>query len=48
MRAKGSPRLGKDGEILRWYGTVEDIDMREQAIHDQAESSIGSGIAAQS
>ncbi len=26
MRSRGSPRFGADGEILRWYGIVEDID----------------------
>ncbi|SFS20737.1 PAS domain S-box-containing protein [Granulicella pectinivorans] len=46
MRAKGSPSLDKDGAIVRWYGTVEDIDIREQATQNEAELSIGSGIAA--
>lgn len=41
MRAKGSPHFGKDGEILRWYGTVEDIDQREQATHETAGSFAG-------
>jgi PAS domain S-box-containing protein len=26
MRSRGTPKLGPTGEILRWYGTVEDID----------------------
>jgi len=26
MRSRGSPRYGVSGEIVRWYGTVEDID----------------------
>ena len=26
MRSRASPRRGEDGEIIRWYGTVEDID----------------------
>ena len=30
MRSQGAARLGKSGEILRWYGTVENIDDREQ------------------
>lgn len=30
MRSRGSPRYGLDGEILRWYGSVEDIDERRQ------------------
>lgn len=31
MRSQGSPRLGADQEILRWYGTVQDIDARKRA-----------------
>ena len=30
MRSRGSPRLGPSGEILRWYGSVEDIDDRKR------------------
>jgi PAS domain S-box-containing protein len=30
MRSRGSPRFGPEGEILRWYGSVEDIDERKQ------------------
>jgi PAS domain S-box-containing protein len=30
MRSRGSPRFGPSGEILRWYGSVEDIDQRRQ------------------
>jgi PAS domain S-box-containing protein len=30
MRSRGSPRFGPSGEILRWYGSVEDIDERKQ------------------
>jgi PAS domain S-box-containing protein len=30
MRSRGSPRYGPEGEILRWYGSVEDIDERKQ------------------
>jgi len=30
MRSRGSPRLGPPGEILRWYGSVEDIDARKR------------------
>jgi PAS domain S-box-containing protein len=26
MRSRGSPRFGPSNEILRWYGSVEDID----------------------
>jgi PAS domain S-box-containing protein len=45
MRAKGSPRLGKDGQIVRWYGTVEDIDVREQASQDAAATAVRAGVA---
>jgi len=30
MRSQGSPRLGPSGEIIRWYGSVEDIHARKQ------------------
>jgi PAS domain S-box-containing protein len=30
MRSRGSPRFGPSGEILRWYGSVEDIDDRKK------------------
>ena len=26
MRSRGAPRFGLSGEILCWYGSVEDID----------------------
>jgi PAS domain S-box-containing protein len=32
MRSRGSPRLGPHGEILRWYGTVEDYDRAPVAV----------------
>jgi PAS domain S-box-containing protein len=31
MRARAMPRLTESGEIMRWYGTVEDIDDRKKA-----------------
>ena len=31
MRARAAPRRGEDGEIIRWYGTVEDVDDQKQA-----------------
>ncbi|WP_353066387.1 EAL domain-containing protein [Tunturibacter psychrotolerans] len=31
MRARAAPRRGIDGEIIRWYGTVEDVDDQKQA-----------------
>jgi PAS domain S-box-containing protein len=31
VRSRGSPRFGPSGEIVRWYGSVEDIDARKQA-----------------
>jgi PAS domain S-box-containing protein len=36
MRSRGSPRFGATGDILRWYGSVEDIDDRkkmEETLH---------------
>jgi len=30
MRSRGSPRVGPTGQIVRWYGSVEDIDERRQ------------------
>ena len=30
MRSRGSPRFNPSGEIIRWYGSVEDIDERIQ------------------
>lgn len=30
MRSRGSPRVGPTGEIIRWYGSVEDIDDRRK------------------
>jgi PAS domain S-box-containing protein len=30
MRSRGSPRIGSSGDILRWYGSVEDIDDRKK------------------
>lgn len=30
MRSRGSPRFGPSGEILRWYGSVEDIQERKE------------------
>jgi PAS domain S-box-containing protein len=31
VHARAAPRLDADGEVVRWYGTVEDIDDRKQA-----------------
>jgi PAS domain S-box-containing protein len=30
MRSRGSPRIGLAGQIVRWYGSVEDVDERRQ------------------
>lgn len=30
MRSRGSPRFGPSGEVLRWYGSVEDVDDRKR------------------
>jgi len=31
MRSRGSPRRGLSGEIIRWYGSVEDVEERKHA-----------------
>jgi PAS domain-containing protein len=31
MRARAAPRRDEDGKIIRWYGTLEDIDDRKKA-----------------
>jgi PAS domain S-box-containing protein len=36
MRSRGSPRIGAAGKIIRWYGSVEDIQERremEESLH---------------
>jgi len=38
MRSRGSPRQGPAGEILRWYGSVEDIDDRKALENSLRES----------
>jgi PAS domain S-box-containing protein len=30
MRSRGSPRVGPSGQIVRWYGSVEDVHDRKQ------------------
>jgi PAS domain S-box-containing protein len=37
-RSRGSPRFGASGEILRWYGSVEDIDERKRMVEDLRKS----------
>ena len=32
MRARAAPRCGADREIIRWYGTLEDIDDHKNAV----------------
>jgi PAS domain S-box-containing protein len=34
MCARGSPRYGPDGEILRWYGSLEDIDETKKMLKE--------------
>jgi PAS domain S-box-containing protein len=34
MRSRAAPRRGEDGEIIRWYGTLEDIDDHKKAEED--------------
>jgi PAS domain S-box-containing protein len=31
MRARAAPRRDEDGKIIRWYGTLEDVDDRNKA-----------------
>jgi PAS domain S-box-containing protein len=31
LRSRGSPHFGPTGEVLRWYGSVEDIDEHKKA-----------------
>src|ERR1700760_1273208 len=31
MRARAAPRRDDDGKIIRWYGTLEDIDDHKKA-----------------
>jgi PAS domain S-box-containing protein len=31
MRARAAPRRDEDGKIIRWYGTLEDVDDRKKA-----------------
>jgi PAS domain S-box-containing protein len=31
MRARAAPRRNEDGKIIRWYGTLEDIDDHKKA-----------------
>jgi PAS domain-containing protein len=28
MRSEGAPRIGSAGQIVRWYGSLEDVDER--------------------
>ncbi|MGD0443413.1 MAG: EAL domain-containing protein [Edaphobacter sp.] len=34
MRARAAPRRDSDGKIIRWYGTLEDIDDHKKALED--------------
>ena len=35
VRSQGSPRFGPSGEIIRWYGSVQDVDDLKRAELDQ-------------
>jgi PAS domain S-box-containing protein len=32
MRSQGSPRVGAAGQIVRWYGSMEDVDERRNQL----------------
>jgi PAS domain S-box-containing protein len=34
MRSRGSPRFGPSGEVIRWYGSVENIDDQKEAAYE--------------
>jgi PAS domain S-box-containing protein len=34
MRARAAPRRNEDGEIIRWYGTLEDIDDHKKTLEE--------------
>jgi PAS domain S-box-containing protein len=34
MRARAAPRRNEDGKIIRWYGTLEDIDDHKKTLED--------------
>jgi PAS domain S-box-containing protein len=34
MRARAAPRRDQNGKIIRWYGTLEDIDDHKKALED--------------
>jgi PAS domain S-box-containing protein len=42
MRSRGSPRVGPTGQIVRWYGSVEDVDERRR-LEDALRKSRGVG-----
>lgn len=44
MRSRGSPRVGPTGQIVRWYGSVEDVDDRrrlEEALRKKPGLAVG-------
>ena len=42
MRSRGSPRFGPSGDIVRWYGSVEEIDDRKRTEADAQKSPLES------
>ena len=38
MRARAQPRRGANGEIIRWYGTLDDIDEHVRALEELKQS----------
>lgn len=48
FRSRAAPRLGPSGEVIRWYGALEDIDDRKRAEQALRESEERFRLAAQS
>jgi PAS domain S-box-containing protein len=36
VRSRGAPRIGSEGQIIRWYGSTEDVDERRNPAKEQS------------